>query len=206
MILLVGVILGLIAGYVRTWPAKRPYVPPAIQRVELALLAFLPQGLVFFIPQTGQLVSQEWAALILPVSLGILVLFVWYNRRLPGFWLLGVGLLLNLAVIATNGGLMPISPETLTIVHGDHAEEAMQSRAFGTKSVALAPEETRLEWLADRFTVPEQWPIQFAFSLGDVFIAVGAFWALWAGGAVHPQSASTLCERLSYSSESHEKI
>jgi len=205
MILLIGVVLGLIAGYVRTWPAKRPYVPPAIQRVELALLAFLPQGLVFFIPQTGQFFSQQWAALILPLSLGVLVLFVWYNRHLPGFWLLGIGLLLNLAVIATNGGLMPISPETLTIVHGDRAEEAIQSRAFGTKSVALAPEETRLEWLADRFTVPDRWPIQFAFSLGDVFIAAGAFWALWAGGAVHPQTVATVRERRSYS-ESHEKV
>ena len=186
--------MGLVAGYVRAWLAKRRYVLPMIERVELAFLAFLPPGLTFFIPQTGRFVSQEWAALILPISLGILVLFVWCNRRLPGFWLLGLGLLLNLAVIAANGGLMPISPETLTIIHGEQAEEFVDSRAFGSKSVVLPAEETRLEWLADRFTVPDRLPIQFAFSLGDVFLAAGAFWVLWAGGAARHHAISAVPE------------
>ena len=190
VILLVGLLLGLIAGYSRAWLAKRPYALPIIQRVELALLAFLPQGLVFFVPQTGRFVSQQWAALILPVSLGVLVLFVWHNRRLQGFRLLGLGLLLNLAVIAANGGLMPISPETLIIVYGTQAEEIVDSRAYGAKGIVLPAEETRLEWLADRFTVPDRLPIQFAFSLGDVFLAAGAFWALWAGGAVRHSAAN----------------
>jgi hypothetical protein len=183
VILLIGLIGGLIAGLLRAAWAKRPYVLPAVQGVELALLAFLPQGLVFFLPQTGRFVSQRWAALILPLSLGILVVFVWYNRRLAGFWLLGMGLLLNLAVIAANGGLMPISPETLTLVHGSQAAALVDSRALGSKSIVLPAEETRLEWLADRFTVPDRLPIQFAFSLGDVLLTAGAFWAFWAGGA-----------------------
>ncbi|HXF60439.1 MAG TPA: DUF5317 domain-containing protein [Caldilineaceae bacterium] len=183
MILLVGLLLGFVAGYVRAWLLKRPYTLPTIQRVELALLAFLPQGFVFFVPQTGRFVSQQWAAIILPVSLGILVLFVWYNRRVRGFWLLGLGLLLNLAVIVANGGLMPISPETLITVHGEQAAELTDSRAYGSKSIVLPADETRLEWLADRFTLPDWTPLQFAFSLGDVFLAVGAFWVLWAGGA-----------------------
>ena len=200
MILLVGLILGLIAGSVRAWVVGRSYSLPDIQRGELALLSFLPQALVFFIPQTGRFVSQQWAAFILPISLGILVLFAWFNRRLQGFWLLGLGLLLNLAVIAANGGLMPISPETLMIVHGTtaqgkQAEEVINSRAFGTKSILLPAEEIRLEWLADRFTVPDQLPIQFAFSLGDVFLAAGAFWVLWAGGAGRQYSANAMGER-----------
>jgi hypothetical protein len=206
VILLIGVILGLIAGYVRAWLAKRPYALPDIQRVELALLAFLPQALVFFLPQTGQFVSQQWAALILPVSLGILVLFVWYNRHLQGFWLLGLGLLLNLAVIAANGGLMPISPETLTTVHGTLTEEIINSRDFGSKSIVLTAEETWLEWLADRFTIPDQLPIQFAYSLGDLFLVVGAFWALWAGGAVRHHAASAVLERQSLSSQSQHGV
>jgi hypothetical protein len=192
--------LGLIGGIVRAWLEKRPYALPVIQRVELALLAFLPQALVFFVPQTGRFVSQQWAAFILPVSLGILVLFVWYNRHLQGFWLLGLGLLLNLAVIAANGGLMPISPETLTIVHGKQAEVVIDGRPFGSKNIVRPVEETQLEWLADRFTVPDQLPIQFAFSLGDVFLAAGAFWALWAGGAPRHHAASAVLERQTYSS------
>lgn len=188
MILLVGLLLGLVAGYVRAWLLKWPYRLPAIQRVELALLAFLPQAFVFFVPQTGRFVSQQWAALILPISLGILVIFVWYNRRVRGFGLLGLGLLLNLAVIVANGGLMPISPETLTTVHGELSAELYDSRAYGSKSIVLPADETRLEWLADRFTLPDWTPIRFAFSLGDVFLAAGAFWALWVVGAPSPRA------------------
>lgn len=195
MILLIGLFLGLIAGYIRAWLRKQAYALPPIQRMELTLIAFLPQGLVFFIPQTGRHVSNQWAALILPVSLAVLILFVWFNRRLQGFWLLGLGLLLNLAVIATNGGLMPISPETLVTVQGNMSREFVDSRAYGTKNIVLSVENTRLEWLADRFTVPDQLPIQFAFSLGDVFLAAGAFWIFWTGGAAQNEAKATRSNR-----------
>lgn len=188
MILVVGVVLGLIAGFIRALLSNQSYELPVIRHMELLLLAFVPQAIVFFVPQTGRLVSQEWAMLILPVSLALLMLFAWVNRRITGFGILGAGLLLNFAVITANGGLMPISPETLAIVHGAQAAEQSiaelgASRDFGAKSVVLSVEETRLEWLGDRFTVPEQLPIQFAYSVGDVFLAVGAFWVLWVGGA-----------------------
>jgi len=183
VILLVGVLLGLIAGYVRAWLGKRPYTLPEIRHVELVMLAFLPQLVIFFIPQTSRLVSPQWAAFILPLSLGILVLFLWCNRHLQGFRLLSLGLLLNLAVIVANGGLMPISPETVVIVHGTQDEAIIEGQAIADKNVVLKVEDTRLEWLGDRFTVPDAWPIQFAYSLGDLFLAIGAFWVLWAGGA-----------------------
>lgn len=168
--------------------------------MELALLAFVPQALLFFIPHTSQIVSRQWAAAILPVSLGILLFFVWFNRRLPGFRLLGLGLLLNLAVIAANGGLMPITPENLAVVHGVRTAEAMDNLVAGTKSIVLPVEETRLEWLADRFTLPAWLPIQFAYSLGDVFLAVGAFGLLWAGGAGRGHADGSVPDEPVYSS------
>lgn len=194
MILVVGIVLGLVAGTIRAWLHRQPYRWPDIQRIELAFIAFLPQALVFFVPQTGRFASPHLAALILPVSLGILVLFVWYNRNLPGFWLLGLGLLLNLAVIAANGGLMPISPETMAVLYDTHSPEIIASHTIGTKSIVLPVAETRLEWLADRFTVPDRSPIQFAYSLGDVFLVAGAFWALWVGGASRPQTPGAWLE------------
>lgn len=201
--------MGLVAGYGRAWFTKQSYTLPEIRHVELALLAFLPQLLIFFIPQTSRLVSSQLAAFILPLSLGILVLFLWFNRHLQGFWILALGLLLNLAVIVANGGLMPISPETVAIVHGTLVEEVIESQTVADKNVVLRVEDTRLEWLGDRFTVPDAWPIQFAYSLGDLVIAIGAFWVLWTGGATKQPSVGILAapglERQAYSSQKPEE-
>ena len=101
---------------------------------------------------------------------------------------------------------MPISPETLTIVHGDLTEEIINSRDFGSKSIVLATEETRLEWLSDRFTIPDRLPIQFAYSLGDLFLVVGAFWALWAGGTIRHHAASAALDSQSFSSQSQHGV
>jgi len=49
---------------------------------------------------------------------------------------------------------------------------------FGAKDILLHPQNTRFEWLADRFLLPTWFPYQAAFSLGDVFIALGIFYLL----------------------------
>jgi hypothetical protein len=36
-----------------------------------------------------------------------------------------------------------------------------------------------LWWLSDRFLVPQWSPYRVTFSLGDIFISLGAFWLLW---------------------------
>jgi hypothetical protein len=43
----------------------------------------------------------------------------------------------------------------------------------------MAPADTRLAWLSDRFTLPAGLPQNVAFSLGDVFLSIGAFLLLW---------------------------
>ena len=48
----------------------------------------------------------------LPLSLVIFLMFVWVNRGLAGMPILLAGLVLNLLVISSNGGWMPISPTT----------------------------------------------------------------------------------------------
>lgn len=83
---------------------------------------------------------------------------------------------------------MPISPETLSRLYpGVSADEWQFGQRVGvSKNVMLPAETTRLEILADRFFLPDWVPYSVAYSLGDVFIAVGVFWFLWQAGA--PQS------------------
>ncbi len=60
--------------------------------------------------------------ILLVLSQLTLLVFVFRNWKTPGFWLLGAGLLLNLTVILFNGGLMPITPETVRWLRPDAPE------------------------------------------------------------------------------------
>jgi hypothetical protein len=113
----------------------------------------------------------------LVVSSLLLLPVVWCNRRSPGLALIGLGLVLNLAVMVTNGGFMPITPEAVSrieyqhlIVHLDGVE-----RMSGSKGIVLPREETALWALSDIFIIPPPFPVASAFSLGDALVAVGAF-------------------------------
>jgi hypothetical protein len=123
----------------------------------------------------------------------LLLLFVWLNRTNAAFWLLGGGLMLNLSAILTNGGLMPISPQTIRQLAPEVPIEAwiIGSRFGTTKDIILAPEQIRLAWFADRFVTPVWFPQRVAFSLGDVLILCGAFWLFWDGGNCRNTHAPT---------------
>ena len=195
MILLVAVAAGLLAGLARARHGRRSLRVPDLRLIWLALAAFLPQMVAFYLPAGGRLLADSLAAAALVGSQGILLIFAWLNRSRPGFWALGLGLALNLLVIALNGGLMPISPETASRLMPDAAPDIFQIGHRLGKDIVLPASATRLEWLADRFLLPPWLPYQVAFSLGDVLIALGAFWLLWAMGGPDPQETSAAdCE------------
>ena len=179
MILLSAVALGLLAGWGWSRWRRRPYGPPELKSVWLVPAAFLPQLLAAYLPPTHQFLPSEAARAALPLSLAVFLVFVWLNRGLPGMPILMIGLVLNLLVIAANGGWMPISPAMAgNLPGGSDAQQAALGSRFGQKDVLLLPEDTRLEFLSDRFLLPGWLHYATAFSLGDVFIAVGAFWLL----------------------------
>ena len=122
----------------------------------------------------------EWlAAGSIMISLLLLLGFAWINRHLPGMPILIVGLILNLAVMIVNGGFMPINPNTAErLVGAERISTLDLGSRIGDKDILLLSQDTHLEWLADRFLPPAGFPYQMAFSLGDVFIALGAFWIL----------------------------
>jgi len=128
---------------------------------------------------------MELAAAALVSSQALLLLFAWFNRKHGAFWVLGLGLILNLTVGVLNGGLMPISLDTLMKMKLDTpvASWQMGGRVGSSKDILLSPAQTRLAWLSDHFLLPAWFPYKAAFSLGDVFIAIGAFWLLWSSGA-----------------------
>ena len=176
MILILFVAVGLLVGLLWAWFLKTPYHGPDLKAMWLALLGFLPQILVARLPN---LLPNRMDAASLTISQVVLLGFAWLNRHVAGMYLFICGAALNLLVMGANGGFMPVSPQTADRLFSEEALlELSPGDRIGPKDILLLPQQTRLEWLADRFLPPAWFPFQAAFSFGDVFIAVGVFWML----------------------------
>jgi hypothetical protein len=191
MVLTAAVIVGLAAGMVRAWFGKRSYRTAQLKLTGLVLVAFIPQWFAFYQSRLGFRLPDEWAPYILVGSQIVLLLFALLNLKQSGFWLLGSGLMCNFLVIVLNGGLMPISPETVRRLIPDVPESlwAVGERLGSGKDIVLPAAETRLWFFSDRFLLPDWLGYQVAFSFGDVLIALGALWLLYSlGGPLAEES------------------
>jgi hypothetical protein len=178
MILLLAVVAGLLAGLIWAGRQKVMYEAPVLHHLWLVFLAFLPQYIIIYLPIREK--TPDWvSAFCLIISQLLLFGFALLNRNHLGMKTLMIGTLLNFMVMAANGGFMPISPQTAgRLVPQEFLLDSSSGSRFGSKDILLLPEQTRFEWLADRFLPPAWLPYQVAFSLGDVFIAAGVFWLL----------------------------
>ena len=180
MILLISVLVGIIVGLQNARIKKQAYQAPELRFTWLAVIAFSPQFIAFYLPVTRDWILDPLAAICLVTSQALLLIFAYLNRKLIGMWLLIVGLLLNMVVISVNGGFMPISPETASNLVPAPIVQAMPlEQRFGkSKDMLVLPEDTHAEWLADRFLLPKWFSFQVAYSAGDILLAFGAYWML----------------------------
>ena len=184
MILLSAVLIGISSGLLRAFLKGHSYRPARLSHTWLLVAAFLPQIMAFYLPPT-RLAIPAWLASLCLVSSQIgLLAFVWLNRKLPGLWILALGLAANLLVIATNGGLMPITPAVVAVLYPGlmPGDSLAGSRLGWSKNIILSETSTNFSSLSDCITLPAWFPWQYAFSPGDILIAAGVFCLLWAGG------------------------
>jgi hypothetical protein len=178
VILLTAVLAGALFGSICAWRANEAWRYPEFKYPLLVAIAFLPQILAFYLPLTRGLFSDCLASGCLIGSQVMLMGFCLVNIRLPGMPILAGGLLLNLAAIIANDGFMPISLDTAAqLIPGTLLDNLTLGKRLGvgSKDILLPAEQVVLPWLADRFLLPKWFPYQFAFSLGDILIAAGAF-------------------------------
>lgn len=189
LILLLAVLAGLIVGLVRAGYRKCKLQIPSLNWIWVVPVALAVQYIALQGWSDWNNLPDWIAPAGLVTSLLILCAFAWFNRKLPGFWLMGLGLALNLIVIIWNGGLMPVSTRTIKQITQDHpaANWEVGQRYAESKDIVLNEKDIRLRFLSDRFVLPDWVPYRIAFSMGDMFIGLGAFWFMSSlGGCAEP--------------------
>lgn len=104
-------------------------------------------------------------------------LFAWWNRRYPGIVLAAAGAMLNFVVMASAGGLMPVSAETVAQLGGMAVSEG--GRLLGTKSVIATPPWAGLTILSDWLLLPDGAGRLAAWSIGDLLLLGGIAVVIW---------------------------
>jgi hypothetical protein len=150
--LLSGVIVGLGLGIAvgKDW-----------HRLERLQIKWLPILVLALVARAAAPFAPLALALYV-AGIALTVAFAAANWRLPGAPLIALGSLLNLVVIVVNGA-MPVDVELLQVAGGRPPTDALHE-TIGDESV--------FPLLADIIIVPF---VRAAYSIGDVFIAIGGF-------------------------------
>jgi len=162
----------------------------------LPILAFAVQALfIYQAPGQKQNGVWSWQEYLFLTSHLLLLITVWANRALPGMLWVGIGLLLNLAVMAANGGWMPVAPEAGIKAGYSGLAPSLEAgmRLYSSKNIVLPPESTALRWLSDVFVLTRPFPVPSVFSIGDLFVAGGIL--LLIQGAMLGRTTSALASQ-----------
>ena len=135
-------------------------------------------GVVGLALQLAPVPGHTWPLLLLYISFALLTGFAIVNiqSRVPGAWLILIGVLLNFAVIAVNQG-MPVARYALE--RSDQMDTLELLVEDGGVKHHLASPEDQLLFLGDVIAIGP--PVRQAISVGDIFTYAGVAWLIIAG-------------------------
>jgi hypothetical protein len=152
---------GIVAGFLIGGSLRN------FERVRVHWWAVAFVGLVLQAAPVGRWLDDDAVLASLIVSYGLLVAFMWVNRRLPAAPLLLTGLALNMLVIAVNGG-MPVGEAAIRTT--GNASGSLPASIDDGKHHLMSSADV-LTPLADVIGLPP--PISIVLSIGDVVLYSG---------------------------------
>lgn len=154
----------LIGGDVRRLSQLR------IRHIELLVAAFVAKIGVALLGTTHSAVSLNISRPLNVIGALLLLSVAWFNRRIPGALIFGLGLLSNLTVILSFGGRMPV----LLPSGFDPSSPALPLLRTGLDPLhVLLSHPQGLWFLGDVFAVPSLFGHSSLVSIGDLVMAAG---------------------------------
>jgi hypothetical protein len=132
------------------------WLPVAALLAQIVIIEIIPDG------------SRPLLVTIHLTTYVLAGVFIWINRSIPGLVVVGVGALLNGVTIALNDGTLPASAAA------ERMAGIEQSSGFVNSGALAHPV---LPWLGDMFAWPQPLPLANVFSIGDLLIVVGTWYA-----------------------------
>jgi len=144
------------------------------ERIELIFIALFLQYAVSLSAAFGLPLLTGYGNIVLAVSYLLLLLGIWFNRKLPAARMIAVGIFLNALVILANGGRMPVSAVALRQAGLDYYIPLLEKGNY--LKHAMLDSGTRLPFLADIIPLkPSIYPGGKVISIGDIILNLGVF-------------------------------
>jgi len=146
-----------------------------IHHIELLLAAFAAKVSVALLGTTHAAAAVNAARPLNVIGAALLLAVVWLNRRIPGAFLFGAGLTLNLIVILTFGGRMPVLiPRNI-----DPNSAVLATLKGGLDPLHVALQHPQGLWfIGDVFAIPGIGGHSSLVSIGDLLMAAGIAWLI----------------------------
>lgn len=176
-----GILISFIVGILRRGNLrafsqlnlKWGWVFPLLLVVQLA---------VFMLQNDSEFLGNLSGSIYIVVYIvGLLFLFI--NRKNPGFILIFIGVFLNFLVMVVNGGRMPVSVEAAAVLDPGYIDALKES--MYAKHSALTSS-TNLGFLGDVIPISDPYPRTQIISIGDIIMNIGIFFFIQYLMVKHP--------------------
>jgi len=145
----------------------------SLTKIELIVLACLIQAGLIFLGSKKVKFVLDYSSYMIIFSYIVLLLAVWYNKKLKGMKIITLGIILNFIVIVANGGHMPVLLSSLYKVGLNDFALVLKEGTYVTHTLII--EETLFGFLADVIPLSPPFPDPSVVSVGDFFMFYGVF-------------------------------
>ena len=145
----------------------------SLKRTELIVLACLIQGGIIFLGSRNIKFVLDYSSYMIIFSYIVLLLAVWYNKKLKGMKIIALGIILNFIVIVANSGHMPVLLSSLYKAGLNDFALVLKEGTYVTHT--LITEKTLFGFLADVIPLPSPFPDPSVVSVGDFLMFYGVF-------------------------------